>query len=695
MPKSIKNIESLPEQARKLEPIHGFSIYNKSKQIFKVRCSKCKFIFETTWDKLTNKSTSEHCHVCRYAIDIESKFNDLLIKFKIKEYYHDPKLDQQSNPGKTGIQKYGAMARIIHSPCGKIIEKPLNNLRKISIGSHESNGSRSLKCEFCEESNKISFQERNLLTERAKNTWGKDVLINVKGNKFYIELLSFEGLYPPDEIPFEAIFDFQITGRLKGGIKGYITKKKLEQLLKQDEALLVSLKRSESIAESFGAKIKFISFRAGKCKYFSGSGYSSCLPKNAGIYIRYIKINKMISNWQGITRANNSNFGRNNIFAHQTMILCVLNELFKLNEKKQPVIWKENVKGFFSGNKELDIFGCNLLEELGGIQVEYQGYMTHRNDNATILRDKDKMIEAEKRGHFLMQIERINHISPENALSAVLDAIEKSTARVKNEFLKYINREPDINEIKKEYIYRLADRAEDCTKKLNDFCKEKNHKLLTIKDQYLKSDDVIYLCGNCNSKRVLNVKVLLETKSGCCNKCKRNEFNIKERERKLSYHIPDLWNNIPHEIKYQLVKEPLQNAIICPKCKNVNSKLGNIERLVNRIQQFQGFLCYYCLNTGEVKFQNGFSLGNCTQQKHHIIDIIKKTGWGDSEFWYNYVSFIETPVSASRGGNFEIALTLSCRKGHVNTKLMRKWRRILSKPTRKDSSSFCDTCSSE
>lgn len=692
MRKSIKSINSLPEQAKKIEPINGFPVKNKNKDKFEVRCCKCNFVFKTSWDNLTNKSVNEHCGVCRYASGIESKFNALELEFKITGYYYNSKLNQESNPGKTGIQKYGAIAKINHEPCGNSFEKPINNLKRYYYKNNESNGSRYFKCEFCEENNKILFQEGDLLIERAKKVWGKNVVINVNSNGFYIDLPSLESLYHPDNIPIKAVFDANITGRLRGGIKKNITKVKLIQLLNLDEALINSLKKNENLAKAFGAEINFISFRARKDKSFSGSGQSSCFKNSPGLHIKYTKINKVQSNWQQINRAINCNFGRDYILAHQTMILCVLNELFKLNEDKKPVIWRENVKGFFSGNKELDIHGCNLLESLGGIQVEYQGYMSHRNDEKTILRDEDKKKEAEKRGHFFMQIDRINHISPVNALLAVRNAIEKSKAQVKKDFLKYINKNPSVEEIRKEYCERVKVSAERCSIRLKNFCKKNNHKLLTIQNQYLNSDNVDYLCGNCGSKRNLNVKILLETKSGFCNKCKRHKFNSKNREHELSSRLGELWNNIPIDIKDQLVKKPFHCPIECPKCKNKNSKLGNIERLANRIREFNGFLCYYCINTSEIKFPKGTTLGNCTQQKNHIIDIIKKTGWGDSEYWYNYVSLIKTQVSETLEGNFKIFLSLSCEKGHVHNFSLRKWRRIINSPTRKNLSSFCEIC---
>ncbi|MCF4010607.1 hypothetical protein [Rheinheimera sp. UJ63] len=303
-----------------------------------------------------------------------------------------------------------------------------------------------------------------------------------------------------------------------------------------------------------------------------------------------------------------------------------------------------------------------------------------------------KRKEAEQKGHFFMQIDRINHISPNNALSAVLNAIEESKSKVKNEFLNYINKKPNTKEIRREYTERLKVSAENCTKQLKDFCQKHKHQLLTKKNQYLKSDDVKYLCGNCGAERNLNVKTLIETKSGFCNICKRRDFNSKRREYELSSRLGYIFYNLPIDIRDQLVKKPISSHIICPKCKKENSKLRNIGRLVDRIQNFNGFLCYYCLNTGDIKFPEGFSLGDCTQQKPHIIDVIKKTGLGDSEYWYNYVSFIKTPVSVAREGNFEIVLSLSCANGHDNKKTLRKWRKIINSQKRNNQNSFCDTC---
>ena len=141
----------------------------------------------------------------------------------------------------------------------------------------------------------------------------------------------------------------------------------------------------------------------------------------------------------------------------------------------------------------------------------------------------------------------------------------------------------------------------------------------------------------------------------------------------------------------QLVNKPLKEPIICPHCNNENSCPISIEGVVSRIRKFDGFLCFYCLNTGRNQFPEGKTLGSYMQWEDSIVEIIKATGMGDPKVWYKYVSSIPAKVD-SEFFNTQITISLHCNKGHELCHTLRKWQTILLSKKRQKMDRYCDVC---
>lgn len=699
----IPKIKSnLPANARKIEPLDGFPIVIKNKEPFQARCTECLFEFTTSWDKLTNTSVVEHCNVCRYSKPSVSKFNSFNSDFKIGTFRHASELDKSVNVGKTGLPQYGVLATIIHLPCFSEQEFPLNNLKSIYRPSQSGDGSRKLVCDYCKYKEELQHDEAELkrlrnspLIAKAVNIWGEGIIIEAISDGFWLEVPSFEKLFEPNKIPINAIIDPATTGRLKGQIKRHISEAMLSKLLKQDEDLISQVKDIQKAAVDFGATLKYVAYRGRKDNPdYSGSGDFNALPRKPGVYYQYEKATKHFSNWQTRFRARETNFGRTGIKADQLLIACAISEFFPYNEHGEPVEWMEDVRTVFKNQKELDIGSSNLLPHLGGVQIEYQGHQAHTDDPPTMSRDEEKRLEAKAKGHFFIQIGRVNHLCPQKALSSVKVAIDEYSGNEKNAFLEYVNPNPSVETIRQDYIDRLPDRAKRVTDRLLNYCEGKGHQLVTKKIQYLSSDDIEYKCGNCGKKHSSIVKTFIETDTRYCKNCKGEaiaELYKKSRETSLLSKLGELWDKLSDDLQYQLINNPVKAPLICPKCKKENRCGDSIDGVVTRLEKFSGFLCYHCLNTGEPQFPEGKTLGDYTQWEDTIIEIMKVTGWGQPRFWYKHIS--STPTSLNQEySNTEILVNLECHNGHKHCNTVRRWRTILNSKKRKGSASYCDIC---
>lgn len=532
------------------------------------------------------------------------------------------------------------------------------------------------------------------LLESAQKVWGPNILIKPDCDGFWVEVPSFEGKFHPDSIPVDAIMDSRITGRLKGNLNGHIPGSTLNKLLNQD---LEVIKQTASLiekAKQFGATLKYVAYRAPQNNsYYTGSGHVKSLAKKSGIYYRYEKATGYLSNWQTRYRAEDTNFGLTSIKASQLMICCAVAELFPLNEHGEAVEWVEDQRTIFLDNKELDIASRNILPEFGGIQIEYQGHQSHRENSETIARDHMKVAEAQAKGHFFMQIPRINHISPEKALIAVQGAIQCFSGGAKEPYLPYMNPCPSAEKVGNSYIEKLPERARKTTDNLLMYCKNKGHRLITDKLLFLSTDKIEYECGSCHTIKSTTVKAFIESNTDHCGSCKGKLIaakNQRNRKNVLNVGLGKLWNQLPVNVQHQLIDNPLKDPLTCDLCKKGSWYGDSLEELIGKIKEYDGFLCYHCLNTGKMQFVEGKMLTDYTQHRDSIEHIMRTTGWGNPKYWYKYITSKESLTEKTAT---EIWLKLECDNGHEQFNSVSRWQRtVLTSKKRKKSESYCDIC---
>lgn len=518
----------------------------------------------------------------------------------------------------------------------------------------------------------------------ASAVWGSEAKVIKDGDNLWI---TVGGIIQRNELgctPVEAILPPNVQGRLKGALDESVSARRLGQLIRRDEKTITTTKELIEEARQFGSEILHISYEQQNKSDRYEVKYQ--LKKPTGL----------LSNWQSASRVRETNFGRTGIKADQLMILCAFEELFPKNEVNKPVIWREDVRTIFKNNKELDMHSINLLPELGGIQVEYQGHQSHRDEESrTWELDREKAAEAEKKGHFFMQIPVVNHMSPEKALTAAKKGIEDFDREEKKFFLQYLNPNPKVDSIRAQFLLRLPERAQQVTNRLEEYCESKGHKLLTEKTQFLMTDEISYACGSCGELNQTKVKTMLETDTEYCKHCKGipvSAKNQEEREKKYKGELGAIWDRLPDRVQKHVIEKSPKDLIVCNLCEEGSSysSNGSHDSVIEQLKLHDGFLCHHCLNTGKKQYSNEKKLSDFYQWKPSIITVMETTGWGDQDEWYKY---IDTIGSNSVKTDTYITLNLTCPNGHKNSYSLKQWaKNRLTSVKRQESGNYCEEC---
>lgn len=149
-------------------------------------------------------------------------------------------------------------------------------------------------------------------------------------------------------------------------------------------------------------------------------------------------------------------------------------------------------------------------------------------------------------------------------------------------------------------------------------------------------------------------------------------------------------------IKEDMVAIPYV-GVTCPCCNQVSHIGASKEQLVSRLQEDNGFLCYFCFNTGNPHTNDSQVAATIYQQKDSIIHIIEQTGLagrfnktitqysGEKEakfnHWWNFLS-----IRAS-GENSQIILSLQD-GGVTYDYTLRQWTTRLNSKLRQTEDSF-------
>lgn len=518
--------------------------------------------------------------------------------------------------------------------------------------------------------NKNSAMEA--LVARTKRVWGNDTVVVPCDTGVRVKVPSFSHLYKSNKIPITAILAPTITGRLKGPLDKEFSVKTLSKLLTIDEKLIENTRELLKEQEPYGASLTYISYSSPDQQDYQGSGTFKGQPKKTGVYYMYKKITGYFSNWQTTHKVRSTNFGRTGIKADQLMIACTLMELFPTNEHGEPVEWREDIRFHFTDNLELDIWGENLAT---GLCAEYQGHQGHYNNPEVMARDKQKVEQAAENGDFFLVIDRINHLSPEKALRAVMGVIDRYQGTEKKPFLKLMNKAPSIEKIHDLFAEKLPERAQQRTQALKDFCNEKGHVLLTQQEAYLPHDEIEYQCGKCSSKNSTTVKRLIETAANFCKYCKGDAMAEMNRTVRASTLKTSLSSAVYQSLPRGLVDAYIMNGTRdgryeCPDCKyplNLNYTNPTHEQFLADLETNKGFPCPICEAEMQDIKASSAQRETLLTQKHNIEKLFADRQLDASEY-KDRISFTDASTADS-----QIELTLPIEVDESMTKSVRTW----------------------
>jgi hypothetical protein len=139
--------------------------------------------------------------------------------------------------------------------------------------------------------------------------------------------------------------------------------------------------------------------------------------------------------------------------------------------------------------------------------------------------------------------------------------------------------------------------------------------------------------------------------------------------------------NLPESVRINIQSEKYI-GIICPCCDSKNHSGASIQRLSDILTEDNGFICYYCLNTGEKLTKEPSISGILLQSKETIKDIILKTGFEKSSDWYKYITIQENNDKS------QIILTLQDKNSVSHSFSLKDWKTRLESKKRQNQKVF-------
>lgn len=151
---------------------------------------------------------------------------------------------------------------------------------------------------------------------------------------------------------------------------------------------------------------------------------------------------------------------------------------------------------------------------------------------------------------------------------------------------------------------------------------------------------------------------------------------------------------IPSSVKEDMVDEEYC-GISCPCCGHVSHVGASKEQLADRLKEDNGFLCYFCFNTGNKVTDDSQVAATIYQNKQNIIALIEATGLVSSFYrtlssykdavkphWFDYVD-----MEAVGDSDYKIMLSLPF-EDKVHRLSLRQWRVRLNSKIRQSHGTF-------
>lgn len=297
--------------------------------------------------------------------------------------------------------------------------------------------------------------------------------------------------------------------------------------------------------------------------------------------------------------------------------------------------------------------------------------------------DPIKRKNAKKAGYSFIEIE-----SPEVDSKVLLAEVEEKLGiKATPEQLERIEQEVNFT---KQYGYRQY--REEFLNVLSEAgCSIGSH----YNDALLSPNDEVTIkmaCGHIN----INTVGYFKQGNGLygCRECISKDNALRqqvERKEKIKKGLGEVWNRLSVDIQKQLIASTLKDKITCPYCQTKLTIGITINELIDNLIKNDGFYCIHCHNTGTPLTNDPHLAGNVYQWKEKIMEVISRTGWGSPEKWYAYTNILEDTASGESSEG-RIVVTLTCLKGHEQSKTLNRWSKTFGSVKRKENKQYCDKC---
>ena len=230
---------------------------------------------------------------------------------------------------------------------------------------------------------------------------------------------------------------------------------------------------------------------------------------------------------------------------------------------------------------------------------------------------------------------------------------------------------------------------------LNVLSEAKCSLVLPAKDALMSPDDEVTIQVACGHKNT-NTMQYFKLGNGllACRDCISKDNALRqqdEREEKIKKGLGVVWNKLSEDIQKQLINSTIKDKIKCPYCQTKLTIGNTTNELIEFLIKNDGFYCIHCHNSGTQLTDDPHIAGTVYQWKEKIMEVISTTGWGNPEKWYTYTSILENeaPSELSEG---RIVVTLTCLKGHKQTRTLKQWNKTFGSIKRKAKKQYCDNC---
>ncbi|HHF3145274.1 TPA: hypothetical protein ACPJ10_001690 [Vibrio diabolicus] len=490
-----------------------------SKQKINWYCDICKKPTFKSYDNIKASATrSQPCSGCSTAIEYRDVFNALPLRFLIESWIFNSEHFLASD------ERRSNEAMVFQFRCSKhptnVWEGGFNKVKRVVLSKNISDASSisCLKCQKEADEAKLeqlkSEKNSSKIVKLINRLWGgnaeylgKEKL--VKNNTspsqdcFYVSIPKL-CLDEDESVVVQEVFLGK--GRWRGELTDKVTERSLYFEIKKELKDRRDIKRCIRKARRFGAEVL-------KVKSVKGTKF-----------YRYRKVTGTISSWSSEWRCDEVCWGRTGLKQGQSFLLAYLQLAFPCVKD-----WYEDTREILGKRKELDLGTRELLEEKGGLWVEYQGHQSHTECPSTQLVDQWKVDTAPG---VLLVIDKMQRYSGDLVIKLMTEQMKGKCPELLNCAL--IVEPTELEKRAEELIVAkggaVGEKLRSCLEKANP-----RHVLLTPETSIISAGVFDYKCGVCEELSYkVSVKSAIDKTPFGCRQCRCNRQLRKKIKLELS-----------------------------------------------------------------------------------------------------------------------------------------------------------------